>query len=386
MTDVKVEQAKKGFASGTANLLKELNRKVDDATKKGVTVEVLTEMVGDKVPFVASLMSNKIESGLPFPLSGNRSVIFDLVEIPWDQIESRTIPHDVNDREQEALTEESLSDIIPLLSKQGNTSPAYANLLEDTDVLEIVDGSRRRMSCVLAKVPYRVFVAREHITLEDAKYLDKIGQASKPLSYREIGIARLVEWERVDDDGARVYQDRKSLAVALFGGEYTDSEYQMLVDQLRFAAISQKLLSLVPNYNSLTVAQYKKISKFDSLLAEYAQGQQMDVVEVLNRFATESTENLNVVRESNTDSAKLTKELIDELENLVYSFISVEVAPTIPFVPLVEFTSRKKRAQKREAGNTLTFKFSHLGKRDSAKIEAAILEVLGTLNGVKDGD
>lgn len=126
-----------------------------------------------------------------YTLASGKKARFIEIVIPHDEIEARTIvSEEVNGREQGLLNKENLSDITDTIANQqfypaiGNPVGESDNLL---DLIDIIDGSRRRQGAILEKADYRVLVSEHKISITDAKILAKQLQTAKEHSIREKG-------------------------------------------------------------------------------------------------------------------------------------------------------------------------------------------------------
>ena len=118
-------------------------------------------------------------------VAGQDLVSFELKKIPADQIDSKTVVFAQNSREQSFLTEHALSDILTTLKERGQQYPAVGRIGQN-GMIEVLDGSRRRMSCILAQQDFLIYVAKD-INSEHAKFLSDVANAHKPLSLFERG-------------------------------------------------------------------------------------------------------------------------------------------------------------------------------------------------------
>ncbi|MBE1275627.1 ParB/RepB/Spo0J family partition protein [Enterovibrio baiacu] len=118
-------------------------------------------------------------------VAGEATVEFELVRVAAGDVVSRTSVFAENAREQSFLNELALSDILVTLKDRGQQYPAVGRWLDDNKI-EVLDGSRRRMSCILAKQDFLVYVAKG-INSKHAKFLSDVANAHKPLSLFERG-------------------------------------------------------------------------------------------------------------------------------------------------------------------------------------------------------
>lgn len=119
---------------------------------------------------------------ITLPVCG-RDVRFTLETILGDKIETESKVWANNERDQTLLTEEALDDLIPSFLTSGQQNPAFGRKV--ADVIEIADGSRRRMAAMLTASDFRVLVG----DLDDVQMdsLSKLGNDYRPTSAYERG-------------------------------------------------------------------------------------------------------------------------------------------------------------------------------------------------------
>ncbi|MFD2176168.1 ParB/RepB/Spo0J family partition protein [Veronia pacifica] len=159
------------MAIKTSDLNARLFGKADK--RKATTVQEAQKAVSDKAAVIE------------LSVAGEQTVQFELVKIPAHEVKNRTSVFADNAREQSFLNELALSDILVTLKDRGQQYPAVGRWL-DGDKIEVLDGSRRRMSCILAEQDFLIYVASD-INAKHAKFLSDVANAHKPLSLFERG-------------------------------------------------------------------------------------------------------------------------------------------------------------------------------------------------------
>jgi len=119
---------------------------------------------------------------ITLPVCG-RDVRFTLETIPGDKIEAESKVWVNNERDQTLLTEEALDDLIPSFLVSGQQSPAFGRKV--ADVIEVADGSRRRMAAMLTACDFRILVG--DLDDEQMGSLSKLGNDYRPTSAYERG-------------------------------------------------------------------------------------------------------------------------------------------------------------------------------------------------------
>lgn len=119
---------------------------------------------------------------ITLPVCG-RDVRFTLETIPGDKIETGSKVWGNNERDQTLLTEDALDDLIPSFLVSGQQNPAFGRKV--ADVIEIADGSRRRMTAMLTACDFRILVGE--LDDEQMDSLSKLGNDYRPTSAYERG-------------------------------------------------------------------------------------------------------------------------------------------------------------------------------------------------------
>lgn len=119
---------------------------------------------------------------ITLPVCG-RDVRFTLETISTDKIEESTYVWGGNERDQELLTQDALDDLIPSFLLSGQQNPAFGRKV--SDIIEVADGSRRRMTAILTGSEYRILTG--DLDDEQMDALCKIGNDYRPTSAYERG-------------------------------------------------------------------------------------------------------------------------------------------------------------------------------------------------------
>lgn len=228
-------------------------------------------------------------------VAGEVKVEFELQQIPADQIEVQTRVFSQNAREQSFLTEPALADILTTLKVHGQQYPAVGRRTED-GTIEVLDGSRRRMSCLLAKQDFLIYVA-DNIESKHAKFLSDVANAHKPLSLYERG----KEMQAKLDSGEA--SDQKALAAMFQCSE------ALVSGALKAASLPLELLQAYPNVSELGRPTIVKLHKqFFNLNRD----QQQQLIERCHSNA------VPIWQQSHSSGvARITKEVTEQLESCI---------------------------------------------------------------------
>ncbi|CAH0535817.1 hypothetical protein VST7929_03291 [Vibrio stylophorae] len=187
------------MAIKTSDLNAKLFAKADK--RRATTVDEAQQAAKDKAAFIE------------LAVAGEQTVQFELVKIQAADVAQKTCVFAQNAREQSFLNEHALADILSTLKKSGQQFPAVGRWTDDGKI-EVLDGSRRRMACILAAQDFLVYVGK-NISLKHAKFLSDVANAHKPLSLYERGKemqAMLASGEVVDQkELAKVCQCSEAL-------------------------------------------------------------------------------------------------------------------------------------------------------------------------------
>lgn len=176
-------------------------------------------------------------SVIELAVAGEETVAFELVKIAAGEVATKTQVFAENAREQAFLNEHALADILSTLKDRGQQYPAVGRWLDDGGI-EVLEGSRRRMSCILANKDFLIYVAKG-INGEHAKFLSDVANAHKPLSLFERGkeMQMLLQTGKV--------ADQKELA------KYCQCSEALVSGALKAASLPMELLMAYPSVGEL---------------------------------------------------------------------------------------------------------------------------------------
>ncbi|WEM44875.1 ParB/RepB/Spo0J family partition protein (plasmid) [Photobacterium sp. DA100] len=188
-------------------------------------------------PTEAQTAARDKASVIELAVAGEETVAFELVKIQANQVADKTRVFAENAREQAFLNEHALADILTTLKERGQQYPAVGRWLDDGRI-EVLDGSRRRMSCILAEKDFLIYVGKG-INSDHAKFLSDVANAHKPLSLFERGkeMQALLESGKV--------ADQKELA------KYCQCSEALVSGALKAASLPMELLMAYPSVGEL---------------------------------------------------------------------------------------------------------------------------------------
>jgi ParB family chromosome partitioning protein len=288
-----------------------------------------------------------------FTLSTGRKAVFTLQTIPRDQVEDKTfVVQETNGRDQSALTQESLKDIISTLRLQ-QFFPCIG--IQKGERIEIIDGSRRRASAIFCHTSLDVMVTQTVITADEARKLASAIQTAREHNLREVGLRLLA----LKESGLtqKEIAEREHLSQA------------KVTRALQAASVPALFMELFPVQSELTFSDYKSLLAVSESLSD--------------RNITH--ENLIKNISSEIDRVLASSHLAeDEVKNRIVGIINREASllATDPEKEKIEvqslwtFPDKDRYARKRSKGRIFSYEFNRLSRDIQNELDAAIAEVL----------
>ncbi|MEH6534090.1 MAG: ParB family protein [Photobacterium frigidiphilum] len=175
------------------------------------------------------------------------------VVIDADAIESKTVIHALNPRRQSSLTLDSVRDILPSIKDEGVHTEGVA-IINSQGVYELLDSSRRRFSCLLAKKSLPLWVIDNGVIEGDLVAFINTTQAVKGLSYRELGASY------------PAIMSEKGLNNINELAEYLNLGRETCRKRYVAAVIADELIKIFPDCEGIPNSFYVKIAKVEKVL------------------------------------------------------------------------------------------------------------------------
>ncbi len=185
-----------------------------------------------------------------------RTVEFTLETFKAGTVKAKTGVVKANARFQKNLNRYSLSDILSTLKEKGQTFNAIGYRDEATGVALVFDGSRRRMSCIIAGLDFRMYVTDIQLSAKDIRYVTRIASVQKELSIFEYGAI----YDELLRDG--VYDNQAELADGEGLSKTTVSNC------LGAFALHKEFTAFIPDLNAFGRNSVKKAEQVIKLYAE----------------------------------------------------------------------------------------------------------------------
>ncbi|KHT64882.1 chromosome partitioning protein ParB [Photobacterium gaetbulicola] len=286
-----------------------------------------------------------------FALASGAKAEFRLETIAAAELAAKTfVELATNGRDQQALTEESVADIVRTIGLQ-QFFPAIGRQVDGR--IEILDGSRRRAAAIFAGTGLDVLVTEDEIGAEDARQLAADIQTAREHNLREVGMRLLV----LRDGG----MSQKEIAASqkLSAAKVTRA--------IQAASVPAEMLSVFPDHAELAYPDYKLL------------------LETSGALASKGIELADVVAQVMVDRDEMAPELApDELKAaLVKSYraaADVLLAKPAPKKAKVEklwqFEDKSAFARKRSRDRQFSYEFSRLPKPLQNELDRVIAETL----------
>lgn len=196
---------------------------------------------------------------------GGRNIPFELMTIEADKVEQETVPLEQaqdkddggNPRWQTNLNTESLRDILSTMG-DGQTLPAIGCFSEEHQatnkkIITVIDGSRRRMSCIISKMPYIIYVCKETLTQDQCDQFSFIAGVQKQLS----AIERGRQYKNKIGKGKQ-YKTKAALAL----GERVDpAEVRIAINANDVNFVPRYFTKCIPDLNDASIPNFKQFMR-----------------------------------------------------------------------------------------------------------------------------
>jgi ParB family chromosome partitioning protein len=335
------EAQKSAAKQNLSSLTEQLKREAESA---GVTLsDALRDLLGD----------SSIGKESKWTLASGKKVLFTEVTLTYEEVVEKVfVRFEVNGRDQDALTKESLSNLDSMEHQQ--YYPAVARMTDGK--IEILDGSRRCARFKLAKGKikhFRLLVTGNDISISDAKALAKSLQSAKEHTIREIGKRCLIIEETAKKKGIPCTQ-------ADIANELGYSQAKISRAR-KVAEVQDELVGLFPIINDLNYSDYMLLNKIQdqhkSDLVTFFKSVEGDVKEL----------------KASTPA--------DDIKDTLLNYLKAEsLKPTKKLKPAVtqlhKFGTKGVYARKKVKGREFSYEFSRISETVQKELDSAINEVL----------
>ena len=275
-------------------------------------------------------------------LESGKSETFVEVNLSYEQVKNDTfVDFEVNGRDQEFLNGNNVSDLSTMDYQQ--FYPAIA--CKAGDKINILDGSRRRAYFLLQEGAiefFTVLVAKNDVSVSDAKALAKELQTAKEHNLYEIG----KRCEFYKQTGLKK-QDEIAAAMGI--------SRTKVVRAMQAAAIDRAIYRLFDDINELSVRDYADLHKLSTQLEK-------------------RDDKANIISEVERGSVDV---VIGSLKDLITEKKPKQDKAKV--IHLVEFEDKNKHAKKKTKGRNISYEFNQLTNHEQKVLDEAINRALEEL-------
>lgn len=291
-------------------------------------------------------------------LSSGKVAVFHEVTVAAEDVETLTFVGAGNGRNQNDLNEVNLSSMVNSIKRQ-QYYPAIATK-ESDGRYNLSDGSRRRLSAILAGRPLVILYTTDVLSRADALALAKELQSGVEHSLRDLGsqIEDYIAYKKDLNEPV----DQKTAAV-YFGVSETK-----VSNALCAWRINPEWIEIFPYINKLSIANYKALTKQETELEKKK-------IEITS-FVNELTPLVSEIADS-VDSDEYIAKAFAEIKLHFSASLNQSVKPqkNKPRPIFDEFSNKNSFARVKDMGNRkVVYEFGSLDQKLLADIEQLISE------------
>ncbi|BAN99921.1 RepA protein (plasmid) [Plautia stali symbiont] len=287
-----------------------------------------------------------------FALHSGRKLEAEHVIVPADKVEQETAVHPMNPRNQEALSLNSVRDILEQTRDRGVDTEGVA--VKRNGVYLLIEGSRRRFCCIHVAKELPLWVLPDELTPEDVKSIITAAQTSRRFSYREIGFQYI---KLMQENGFT-----KNEELAIFLGISHVSVFK----RVQAARIDGSLIALFPDYEGIPNSFYSRLSRLQKFMESNFFSLKTIVEEI-----REETMNLDI-----DDITEAQKMVMDKITKTIERLNDKSATKGWETRDLASFTNKDKyvRISKSAKGRKVRFELNRISSELITEIEDFITE------------
>lgn len=305
---------------------------------------------------IASMIDGGANSRI-FTLKSGQPATFVRQVISHADLEEMTyVDALVNGRDQSMLTEESVKDISRTITLQ-QFFPAIGRL--NNGRIEIMDGSRRRASCLYSGADLEVLVTSDEISISDARQLAADIQTAREHNLRELGLRFAV----MNQNGMSKSEIAKAEGIS---NAKVSRAFQA-------AAVPAEIIELFPVVSELTLPDYQLLLD----VSEEAKAEGVRIEDIIARVQSNYNDASDNVRESADD---VKAELLKYFRTVKRQLKTPPQIKQVVTEQLADFDDRNAYARRKinSANRKISYEFCRLPKDVADQIDQAIQQILNS--------
>lgn len=287
-----------------------------------------------------------------FTLANGRKVEARYVVVPGSEVSDKTLVHELNPRNQEAVDDLSTRDILPLIKESGVTTEAIAVCRDGKYYL--VEGSRRRYCCIKCSADLPLWSFDEEISREDAACIVNAAQTAKRFSYREMGMKYLEIMEN------KKFKTNDELA------SYLNIGIESIRKRIQAAKVDKELIRIFPDCEGIPNTYYSKLAKIEKT----AKNNSIPLTELTSEVGAEDNKINNI-----NDIEEVQKSILTGLLSVISILCNDAQKPSKWTVSdIAEFDDKDTyaRIKKSTDGQKVSFEFKRINQSTINEIERLI--------------
>ncbi|HBZ3951562.1 ParB family protein [Klebsiella pneumoniae] len=287
-----------------------------------------------------------------FTLANGRKVEARYVVVPGSEVANKTLVHELNPRNQEAVDDLSTREILPLIKENGVTTEAIAVYRDGQFYL--IEGSRRRFSCIKCSVDLPLWAFDVEVSREDVDCIVNAAQTAKRFSYREVGIKYL---EIMKNKGFKTNEELAS---------YLNIGIESIRKRIQAAKISKELIRIFPDSEGIPNTYYSKLARIEKT----ANANNIPLTELTSEVGADDNKITNI-----NDIEEVQKSILDGLHSVLSILCNDVNKPqkwTVTDIAAFDNKDTYARVKRSADGQKVSFEFKRIGQSTINEIERLI--------------
>ncbi|WP_340613361.1 ParB family protein [Xenorhabdus thailandensis] len=293
-----------------------------------------------------------------FTLQSGRKVEAEHVIINADKVAVQTVVHELNPRNQDALDENSMRDILRQIQERGVDTEGVA--VKRDNKYYLIEGSRRRYCCIKVKADLPLWVLPDDLTTEDVNAIINAAQSSRKFSYREVGKQYL------EIMASKGYTTNDELA------QHVGVSAESIRKRVQAAQIDERLIMIFPDCEGIPNTFYSRLAK----IQKEAEKNKIEL-DILCAEIDKDTDNI-VIDDIPEKQRIILEDLIAALELLT----AATPAKGWKTVDLVTYENKDKyaRISRSANGRKVKIEFNRINQSLIDEIERLIVQKMNKAN------
>ncbi|WP_070962853.1 ParB family protein [Vibrio sonorensis] len=272
------------------------------------------------------------------------------VVVPASEVETTTVAHHLNLRDQESLTLDAVRDIYSEVLEEGVKQEGVAYFNKETGLYELFDASRRRFCAIHAETDLPLWVLDELPSAKDILAYVQLTQKVKLFSWREVGTKYL----KFAKENAIDASDLERLA------EEFGVSTETIRKKVNAALLNQQLIESFPDCQGIPTTYYMKLGRVERNLSKLGRSVGEFVTQEIAAFETNSS-----------DVELIQADLLAHYETKINELLAVKPKSTPVTQDLAQFSEKNTYARLKVSadGRKTTLEFARMPKEVISDIE-----------------